>query len=298
MLKKRSIIIYLTLALAIIGSGMYLSRQPDITVIGPIKEGDGLGRNTIDFIKVLSQKYNINCLPTQLYKKELSIEAKKAIKNPIKRLGKVVLFTEPLWTPDNQHSKIFKKLAKSKNSIKVAYSMFESSLIPPEWADILNGYFDLVAVPDEYLVDVYRNSGVTIPVKVLPLCVDFSDLKTLNLKKEKKDIFVYTILSSSLYRKNILASVKAFARLFANNENVYLRINSRYSLDDTNKKIKSFIKKSLIKNIIFSESCLSRKQYNSLLKFTDCLINVSMGEGFSIQPREAMMLGIPCIVSK
>jgi hypothetical protein len=56
MLKKRSIIIYLTLALAIIGSGMYLSRQPDITVIGPIKEGDGLGRNTIDFIKVLSQK--------------------------------------------------------------------------------------------------------------------------------------------------------------------------------------------------------------------------------------------------
>jgi hypothetical protein len=34
--------------------------------------------------------------------------------------------------------------------------MFESSEIPPEWADSLNTYFDAVAVPDKFFVNVYK----------------------------------------------------------------------------------------------------------------------------------------------
>lgn len=284
-------------ALVITSSTLYYFRQPDITIIGPVAEADGLGRNTIDFIKMLSNNYYVNCRPTSLIKKEIGNQVKKVIDYPKTKFGKVVIVTQPLWTPQTQNNKLYKQLAKRQDSIKVAYSMFESSLIPVEWVDILNENFDIVVVPDDYLAKVYRNSGVTIPIRTLPLAIDFTSLVKKPLKTETKNPFVFTILSSGLHRKNILGPVKAFARLFANRDDVILRINSRYSLDGTNKEIKAFIKNLGINNILMSERALTRKQYNCLLENSDCLINASMGEGFSIQPREAMTLGIPCIVS-
>lgn len=295
--RKKLITISAITSILSLSIGLYVYRKPDITIIGPIKAGDGLGRNTIDFIKILSEKYHVNCLPTYFSNKDLDSQVAKIIRSPNKRLGKVILFTKPIWTPHEHNLKTLTKISKSKNSIKIAYSMFESSLIPPEWAIQLNKYFDLVAVPDEYLVDVYKKSGVTIPIKVLPLCIDFTNLAKQELKKEKNELFTFSILSSGIYRKNILQAARSFARLFANNPDVILRINCRYGLDKSSEQLKDFIKKNNITNIRFSQVSLDNNSYLSLLKQSDCLMNVSMGEGFSIQPREAMTLGIPCIVT-
>lgn len=280
-----------------IGAVCYIYRQPDITVIGPVMAADGLGKNTIDFVQLLSKKYYVNLLPTNLNKKHLPDKIKKILLNPNKRMGKIILFTKPVWNPEDRTKINYKKIRNAKNSIKVAYSMFESSLIPNEWVVELNTSFDAVVVPDEYLVSVYKRSGVRVPIEVLPICLDLHGLDKYKLREKKDDSFVFGIMSSGIYRKNILQVAKVFNKLFGDKKNVFLRINTRYSLDGTNSNLKSFISKNKITNIIVSEVCLSPNQYYSFLSGLDCLINASLGEGFSIQPREAMYLGIPCIVT-
>lgn len=291
--------IFISLAIIVAGFVGIKIRQsmPDITVIGPVVAADGLGRNTIDFVELLSEKYEVNCMATMLNTTDVSEKIlKKTSKKPL-FIAKNVIFTKPVWNLTTPKKKILRDLKKNKSRKLVAYSMFESSALPKEGVDNLNTYFDLVCVPDAFLVDVYKNSGVMIPIKVLPLCMDFSDLLKQPLKQKKGTPFTFTILSSSIYRKNILGAVEAFASRFKDRQDVLLRINSRYSQNGSNHEILRFIKKHNLTNVILTTSKLSSQDYQEILCHSDCFLSVSLGEGFSIQPREAMCLGIPTIVT-
>jgi glycosyltransferase involved in cell wall biosynthesis len=61
--------------------------------------------------------------------------------------------------------------------------------------------------------------------------------------------------------------------------------------------ILSEIQKQGCSNISYTEFQLKKDAYVKFLKSVDCLLSLTKGEGFSIQPREAMALGIPVIVS-
>jgi glycosyltransferase involved in cell wall biosynthesis len=50
-------------------------------------------------------------------------------------------------------------------------------------------------------------------------------------------------------------------------------------------------------NIKYTEVCLNNDAYLKFFRSVDCLLSLSKGEGFSIQPREAMALGIPVILT-
>ena len=271
-------------------------KRADITVIGPVVMADGLGRNTIDFIHMLKTRYTVNCVPTLTKVSELPKDIKRCLNKRLSRYGRVVLYTKPVWDAKLKDYKRFERLKKS-NSLVVAYSMFESSALPQEGVNILNDYFDVVVVPDEYFIDVYRNSGVIKPIKVLPLAMNFGALENKPFKKVKNDPFVFTILSSAVYRKNMFTAVKAFEKAFGNNPHVKLRINSRYSMGGANHEVLRYLQAHPLDNIVYTTKSLLTDEYNSLLADSDCLLSVAMGEGFSIQPREAMMLGIPCIVT-
>ena len=120
------------------------------------------------------------------------------------------------------------KTPKNENEIRIAYSMYESSLIPPEWVKTLNHYFDAVAVPDKFLKNVYKNSGVTIPVFELPLGLNLNDFLEKPLKSQRKTPFVFGNLSSAVHRKNQLKLLQSFYLAFGNSSDVKLRLNGRY----------------------------------------------------------------------
>jgi glycosyltransferase involved in cell wall biosynthesis len=50
-------------------------------------------------------------------------------------------------------------------------------------------------------------------------------------------------------------------------------------------------------NIIFTKEEMDTEKYVKTFKSIDCYVSLSKGEGFSIQPREAMLLGIPVIAT-
>ena len=59
----------------------------------------------------------------------------------------------------------------------------------------------------------------------------------------------------------------------------------------------SLIQDLHVDNIILTTNNYSKEDYLKLFQTIDCYVSLSKSEGFSIQPREAMALGIPTIVS-
>jgi len=90
--------------------------------------------------------------------------------------------------------------------------------------------------------------------------------------------------------------IKSFIEEFGSCPNVLLKINGR-PYGDNVEYFKSLEVAKNYPNIIVESKILSNEEYISFFKSIDCFVNISKGEGFSVPPREALALGIPCILS-
>jgi glycosyltransferase involved in cell wall biosynthesis len=271
--------------------------EPDITILGPVNMADGIGRQTGELAKFLSLSHNVEIRPTKVNKKNLPLDVKKILTTKYLRRGKICVVQDCLWSPGTGLTNIFHDL-KNEDQIRFAYSMVEFSHIPPEWVMILNLYFDAVIVPDEFLVKAYQRSGVEIPIFFIPLGLDLSSFAEVPLKKRiSNKPFVFASLGTCIERKNHLTMVKAFAKAFGNRDDVLYHINCRAADPTTRRELFQEILNLGCKNIRYTENCLNSREYAQFFQRIDCLLSLSKGEGFSIQPREAMALGIPCILS-
>lgn len=270
-----------------------------VTIIGKIKRADGLGRQTLEILELYKDHFPVNCIATRLPDfNEVSKEVQSLIhyqKNT--PLGNVVIFEECLWFPEGRQHHQLVATPKRPDQIRIAYSMFDATEIPAEFTNIINNYFDAVVVPDKFLVEIYQQGGVEVPIFELPLGLDIQHLLNSPLKQEKKSPFVFSFLGSCVKRKNQITLVRAFNKAFQGQSDVKLYMNSRYQDRPCYFELMKEIKILKNPNIIFQTRALDTPSYTNALLNTDCLINISKGEGYSIQPREAMALGIPTILT-
>ena len=253
-------------------------------------------------------------IPTKLVFKGLNFFEVIAFLNPLPVTGKIVVYEDVFCMNDMEDvtkiPPVNKVLFKKKNFLSrllfnpeqdvilIAYSMFESSLIKREWVEIINKYFDLVAVPDKFLVEVYKNSGVKKPIFVLPRGVDYQGHINKPLKSQRNKLFTFGNLSTTGDRKNTTKLIEAFIAAFKGQSDVQLIINSRYkNKKEYYKVLGALTNNARDKNIIYRVEKLSAYEYQTLFDTFDCYVSLSKGEGFSIIPREAMARGIPTIVT-
>jgi glycosyltransferase involved in cell wall biosynthesis len=263
----------------------------DLTLVGIMNYADGLGRIPIGIIDTLKDDIEINFIPVEnigpIYPNQ---ELMDIACNPDKTAGTVSILTSPLfWSLDHL---FYKSVPNSK--IKIAYSMFESTRIPPQWVEILNAEFDAVVVPDSYLIKVYRDSGVQIPIFLLPLGMDLNAFLQKEPHSSSHEPFVFGGSAAYTPHKNVALMIQAFAEEFGNSNEVILKIHGR--LGD-NAHFQNLVRNLGVSNIVISYGSLNQEEYIELINSFDCYINLSKGEGFSCCPREALALGIPCILS-
>jgi glycosyltransferase involved in cell wall biosynthesis len=305
---KKFAFITLILTCMILGTTFYIhssKNSPYLSVVGPVKMADGIGRQAVYFIDTLYDVVTIQYCPTRGYVDLTDVPSR--IKPLLhenrnkKAVGKVIVYQDSLDsfpTSERRGSRYLRKLgALKENQIRIAYSMSESSRIPASCASFLNKKFDAVAVPDDYLIEVYRLSGVTIPIFVVPLGLDLDLLLQQPLKKTGNCPFCFINTSSLISRKNHEGLIRAFHQAFGNNPDVQLHMNYRYAIGDLLEKNLALIKSLNCDNIVLSSIPLDAKNYVSFLSHGDVFVSLSKGEGFSIQPREAMALGLPVIIS-
>ncbi len=280
------------------------TKRYDVTVVGTIRHADGFGRQSIDAVKLLDKYLNINAICIRLKDDQYLDEHVKDVFNRGNQLGKVVLFEHIVSSPTidvnymqnvrkNQTFEVFNR----DEQIFIAYSMFESDKIPITWVKKLNEEFDMVVVPDPYLINVYKNSGVTTPIFFVSLGVDLDSQLAAPIKTKRNKDFLFANFSYGKDSKNQLKLVQAFSKVQKIHKDVSLLINSRDAQYETKNKILEYINDSDVKNIGYSVSRLSPDLYAEILQKVDCFVYPSRGEGFSVQPREAMALGVPTIIT-
>lgn len=288
----------LIVGLAIAGFiSMKTFTRPDLTVMGYINMKDGLGRQGPELIEAFKKKLNVAFKYTRKIKNvKVPKEINKIVNKKSTKWGKVLIFEDILWGPWDG-SAVDKLRNCPKDTIKIAYSMYEATKIPHEWVDILNNKFDAVIVPSKFLIEVYQNSGVQIPIFKIPLGLNLKSFLKEPLKAKCGDKFVFGNLSAGSDRKNHVMLIRAFAKAFGDDPSVQLLINARYSEKEVRNEITKTITLLDLDNIKFTQKPLSKGNYIVEFKKIDCYVSPSKGEGFSIQPREAMALGIPVIAT-
>lgn len=299
-----SIIICITLFACTFLSNKKTS-SPYLSVVGPVMMADGIGRQAVYFMDTLYGQINMEYCPSRktLHLDDVPERILPFLKTKYKKKvkGKVLIYQDGLDSfphSTKKGNRFIRKLSPTHSKqIRIAYSMTESSRIPSLTASFLNTHFDAIAVPDEYLVEVYALSGVTLPIFVLPLGLDLDLFLEQPLKKKAHKPFCFINTSSLIPRKNHDGLIRAFHKAFGNTPDVHLCMNYRYAMGDALSTTKNLLENLSCTNITLTNKPLLASQYLDFLLQGDVFVTLSKGEGFSIQPREAMALGLPVIIS-
>jgi len=269
-----------------------MNKDIDVTIVSSVLAADGIGSQGIGLANIIHNELSINFRKVgQISYKGISPELLKYLIKNFDGFGKVCFHTSILGL--NEKDILLHQSIDSK--LKISYSMIESDKLVPFWVDILNKYYDMVVVPDIFLVDVYSKSGVKIPIFVVPLGINIDNLLVEPFKEKPGDPFVFGCSSGYWSRKNHIKVVQAFAKTFGNNNKFKLNLHGRFG--PFQKEVEKAVQESNISNIELISGSLSREDYNNFMKKIDCYVFVSGGEGFSITPRECLALGKPCILS-
>lgn len=165
---------------------------------------------------------------------------------------------------------------------RVIVTMWESSRCPAEWIPILNT-FDAVVTPSTFCRDVFRDSGVTAPIHVVPLGVG-EVYQYSPRKADKKDNnsgaippLTFLAFTDRGARKGWQTALTAFLMAFGDDINYRLILKSR----DPKQRV-IFTNP----NIDVIQRDMSEQELYELFLIADVLINPHKGEGWGLLPRE------------
>lgn len=168
---------------------------------------------------------------------------------------------------------------------RVAITMFESTKLPPGWTEPLN-QCQAVIVPSRWLVDVFRECGVTVPIRVIPLGIN--EVYQYVRRPARRQPFTFLTIGDRMWRKGWDMTARAFSRAFGTNPSYRLIIKVR---------AQGLPVKIGQPNIEVLAQDMSEVEMQALYARADAYIFASHGEGFGLPPREAAATGLPVICS-
>lgn len=170
--------------------------------------------------------------------------------------------------------------AAAQQHPRIAITMFESSKLPEGWVDVLNS-MDAVIVPGCFCRDVFRMSGVTAPIAVVPLGI--GELYRYTERSIDRPL-TFLAFRDRGGRKGGVVAEQAFLRAFGEDMRYKLVLKGR-----TPKPGRAFTYTN--PNIEVIQRDMSEEELYQLYLSADVLISPNMGEGFGLLPREFAATG-------
>lgn len=181
------------------------------------------------------------------------------------------------------------------------------------WAKYCN-LMDEIWVPCKHNQQAAWDSGVTVPVRIVPHACDPKKFEQVLARldiPEIKDKFVFYTIAEMTKRKNFATLIRGYYSAFTSRDNVILLIKTNVPGKDESESlghIKSMceeIKKQmhLYKNhemypkIAIITRRLTEEELNRLHITADCFVLPSRGEAWCIPAHDAMGFGNPVLVS-
>lgn len=225
---------------------------------------------------------------------------------------RLIFFTKTIWDNLTPEGRLIRKKPFEKSDIGICYgfpvafdslnsykyrfgmSMFETDRLPSGkvWAgsntaDSCNN-LTMLFVPSEHSKQLFSDSGVTVPIEVVPLGVNTNLFRYISRPISRKT-FTFLLLGNLTIRKNPGLAVSAFISLFGNKPDV------RLVLKTTGGSLARM--KFPVNNIEIIDEYSTPEQLIKHYEDADCFVFPSRGEGFGLPPMEAMATGLPTIFS-
>ena len=174
----------------------------------------------------------------------------------------------------------------NESDIKIGYTMVENTRVGDKWVKTING-MNACLVPSKYLVNVFKESGITIPV--YPVRQGINPKLYPYFERKKKDKFIFGTCGWLDERKNWKEMCIAFASEFSDDEPVELWLknsNNTFGFEQPEDP-----------RIKFIDELWDFKQMNKFYQDLDCFLFCTRAEGAGMPAREAMATGCPVILT-
>jgi glycosyltransferase involved in cell wall biosynthesis len=176
----------------------------------------------------------------------------------------------------------------------VLFTTFESDKLPDFWVDSINRCYHYCCVPHAEIASVFRNSGVRVPVAVIPQ--GFSRLARRRERGVRAGSFILGFLGVPVRRKNLpklYAACRALKAEKIRELELAIHVSAWYDWVDES-EFREMKSDPMVK---WTSGRYDDGQLAEWFDTLSCYIFPSSGEGWSYTPRESLYLGIPTILS-
>jgi glycosyltransferase involved in cell wall biosynthesis len=180
----------------------------------------------------------------------------------------------------------------SPRNVNVAYTTFESTRLPQHWVAALNAHYHVCAVPHDAVARVFRDSGVRIPLHVVPQ--GFTRYPRAP-RRPPEDVFRIGFIGVPVRRKNLRTLFDACVRLRRAIPALRLAVHVARWYDWLDASAWRDVAAAPF--VEWSEGVRSRDEIAAWYASLSCYAYPSSAEGWSFTPRESMYLGVPTVVS-
>jgi glycosyltransferase involved in cell wall biosynthesis len=157
-----------------------------------------------------------------------------------------------------------------------------------------------VWVPSKFNVETFRNSGVRVPIKVMPLGIDPAYFSPAIKGKKIPNIFTFLSVFEWGDRKAPDILLRAFSDEFRSDEPV--RLLCKVNNFDPGVSVDAEIEKLGLRSnggriLIAHNQILQQYELGALYRSADCFVLPTRGEGWGMPILEAMACGLPVIAT-
>lgn len=274
---------------------------------GPLRDATGYGRASREYVAELDKQ----SVDVKVETWSWGFPLKEIEKDKKDRLGeliakpyainkpKVLVYHSPPWNINPQEE-------RKKFDRIVLNTVWETLKLPNEWVPTINK-FDAVFVPSGYSVKAMIDSGVKVPIFLVPHGVNTNQFKPENKKlllKQVEEKFVFVSVFEFQHRKNPEALLKSYWEEFTCKDNVALVIKTywgRRSKKVITDKIYEYKKKLGMGNktapIFIITKFLGDENLKGIYRLGDAFVLPTRGEGVGLPFMEALSSGIPVIAT-
>lgn len=185
------------------------------------------------------------------------------------------------------------------SSARIGWSMLEVTGLPQTWVDGCNS-MDEVWVPSSFNVETFRASGVTVPIRVMPLGVDVDYFHPGITGFRPSTRFTFLSVFEWGERKAPEVLMRAFAEEFKESEDVVLLLSvaNRDPMVNIQEQIDALQLGRSAPIVVMPNARFTGPQMGSLYRSADCFVLPTRGEGWGMPVLEAMASGLPVIATR
>lgn len=267
-----------------------------MTFTAPFADSSGYAEFSRGFLTALAEnplpnfEFNADLLSYERNKTDHGVSSvlTEATRRKLKPDVNVICMIPPLFKPNLKPG--------CKN---VGFTMWETTRLCDEWVKQCNE-MDGILVPSKWNVEVFRTSGVKVPIAVAPPGITSPDVAPI----ARKDHFTFLSVFQWTPRKNPNGLLRAYWSEFCGNDNVELVLKTygkNRSQEETNiitneiEQVKASIQLPHYPRVRFITDLIPKSEMKELYRTANVFVLPHRGEAWSMGHFEAMAYGKPVI---